>query len=120
MAKRSGSDEGNVGTKRPKQGLLFYEETSSEESSVDDIEWEDVPLYEESEVINVEIQKKEVPSKKKRGKPIQYQKLKFGMHIILMPFLLATLRRRMVWARDERLNRRLKRSVPKVLSLIHI
>lgn len=116
MAKRSGSDEGNVGTKRPKQGLLFYEETSSEESSVDDIEWEDVPLYEESEVINVEIQKKEVPSKKKRGKPIQYQKLKFGMHIILMPFLLATLRRRMVWARDERLNRRLKRSVPKVIS----
>lgn len=53
--------------------------------------------------------------RKHNKKAFNYQRLKYGLHLIMIPFMLFLLKSRMKWIDDERLNRRLRRSVPKLI-----
>lgn len=103
-----------------KDNQLFHFTESDEDSESDsdeNIEWEDAEL---DENVSIQIDKdkfgrsanKLLPTKRKLK---HYKRLKYGLHIAEMPFLLHTLKRRAQWIEDTRLNRRLKRSVPKLI-----
>ncbi|AQZ11165.1 RAD34 (YDR314C) [Zygosaccharomyces parabailii] len=116
MSKRT-AEQNPRDLKRQDNLQLFYidEEPADESDDVllDEEEWEDVPLDGVSVTVSLPESEKH-PKKKLRAH--QYQRLKFGLHISLMPFMLRVLRERWMWTQDERLNRRLRRSVPKVIN----
>ena len=96
------------------------------EVNISDTSWEDVALDNgikisvsvgtgEGKVKNLVISKK--AANKRRRRQLQFLKsLKYGLHLALIPFLLKMLQERIEWAKDERLNRRLRRSVPKLIN----
>ncbi|SMN18211.1 similar to Saccharomyces cerevisiae YDR314C RAD34 Protein involved in nucleotide excision repair (NER) [Maudiozyma saulgeensis] len=97
----------------------------AEELSED--EWEDVALHDIVPIkitshqyqLSAERKRKERLAKKvsENRKRINYmRKLKFSLHLTMIPFMINVLRERMKWCHDERLSKRLKRSVPKALS----
>ncbi|KAL3233910.1 DNA repair protein RAD34 [Nakaseomyces bracarensis] len=105
--------------------LFFYDgESSSDESDIElptedveseddsDINWEDVDL---SKSVRVQYQKDRTSGSRIRKKESYYHKLKYGLHIASMPILINDFIRRVGWMDDERLRRRLKRSVPKLI-----
>ncbi|AQZ16486.1 RAD34 (YDR314C) [Zygosaccharomyces parabailii] len=116
MSKRT-AEQNLRDLKRQETLELFYieeePEAESDDVPLDEEEWEDVPLDGVSVTVSLPENEKH-PKKKLRTH--QYQRLKFGLHIALMPFMLRVLRQRWMWTQDERLNRRLRRSVPKVIN----
>ena len=105
--------------------------SDSEEELLSDIEWEEVPLEttkknSELPVFNLQItiDKKDEQNTSKKNSSIllekrklfmEYKKLTFNINIILIPFFLHTLVQRAKWTKDARLNRRLKKSIPKLI-----
>lgn len=120
-------EEEDVGYKRIKleehDALFFYDgDSSSDDSDIEfagediqseeeeeEVDWEDVDL---TKTVHVKFQRQEPRRKKKES---YYHKLKYGLHIALMPILLNDFIKRVDWLEDERLRRRLKRSVPKLV-----
>lgn len=104
-------------------GNLFFEEAISDNEDVDELsmdeqEWEEVPL---DGTLSLTISKyeprKEVLTGKRRAhRPHKYQKLKYGLHISSIQIYLIVLRHRSTWIRDRRLNRRLKSTVPELIT----
>lgn len=101
---------------------LVIEETiaddDEDESFSDDEDWEDIPL---DGAINVTIENPQAlvengETRRKSKKHHQYRKLKYGLHIATIPLFLQVLRQRTLWARDKRLNRRLRRAVPAIIA----
>lgn len=105
------------------------EVSSMEEDIISDTEWEEVPLNEPKDKkvqevikdISVTLEKRSSDVRRKRNseeakKLFEFKKVCFGLHIILIPFMFMTLKQRIKWTKDERLNRRLRRSVPKLIS----
>lgn len=134
MAKRllesSQNDQANrKNSKIEKKEVSFYEEEETddsfdsfyqdEEDDLSDIDWEEVSLDGSLTVTFGNIRRdREKVSKYKRKhnkKAFNYQRLKYGLHLIMIPFMLFLLKSRMKWIDDERLNRRLRRSVPKLI-----
>lgn len=117
MVKRSSNQELRE-SKQQKIDVLFYQDDQEleeeDESLVKEDEWEDVPLN----GVHISVPKPErvETSKTPKKSSPQFQKLKFGLHIAMIPFLLQVLKERSRWVQDERLNRRLRRSVPKVIA----
>ena len=99
-----------------------------EDSEVDisDASWEDVTLDDGIKVSvgvatgerkdNNLVASRKAANKRRREQYQFLKSLKFGLHLALIPFLLKTLRDRIEWTKDERLNRRLRRSVPKLIN----
>ncbi|GAV48305.1 hypothetical protein ZYGR_0I06020 [Zygosaccharomyces rouxii] len=116
MVKRSSSQVPQE-SKRQKNVDLFYQDDEDledeDESFMDEDEWEDVPL--DGVHISVPKPERQETTKIKRKSPPQYQRLKYGLHIACIPFMLKLLKERSMWVQDERLNRRLRRSVPKTI-----
>ncbi|CCE63211.1 hypothetical protein TPHA_0E01170 [Tetrapisispora phaffii CBS 4417] len=93
----------------------------------EEVNWEDVPLVSKfdeqsgvskSQILNISISTdKFIGSRPKRAKKqvTKLKKLKYGLNIIEIPFFLRTLKERSKLCLDERLNRRLKRSIPKII-----
>ena len=95
---------------------LFYDESSSsEESDIEDIDWEDIDLTGDI-TVKLKAPLHQNATNKRRRKDNFYHRLRYGLHIIAIPILVATLIKRTNWTQDERLRRRLKRSVPKELT----
>lgn len=106
------------------------DEFTDNEEELSDIEWEEVPLKQsknnDRDIVDVQItvntndhasdkKKKLAISIEKRRLIHESKKLAFNINIVLIPFLLKTLVQRGEWTKDARLNRRLKRSVPKLI-----
>ncbi|EJS42281.1 YDR314C [Saccharomyces arboricola H-6] len=116
-------------SKNGEQEVLFYEEeepndsfnelSQDEEENLSDIDWEEIPLDGSVTVTVSNIHRDpETIDRRKRtrnSKSFNYQRLKYGLHLIMMPFMLSLLKTRMKWTDDERLKRRLRRSVPKLI-----
>lgn len=113
---------------------LFIEtnqNSDNEEELLSDIEWEEVPLETNKNtqvpVVNLQItidnkrSEEEITKKKslfnleKRKLFTEYKNLAFNIDIILIPFLLNSLVQRAKWTKDVRLNRRLKKTLPKLI-----
>lgn len=99
---------------------LFFEEAvtdDSDEISIDEGEWEDVPLNGSVSftMLQAEPSNTSTTDKKHPRKQHKYQKLKYGLHIASVKIYLAVMKQRLFWTRDERLNRRLKRSIPTLI-----
>lgn len=104
------------------------ESSISEEENLSADEWEDVDLndnivvrttIDRDSLMSKEEQRKESAKKKanqKRRLANYLKTLKFKIHIAMMPILISTLKTRMEWCTDKRLNKRLKRSVPKPIA----
>ena len=100
----------------------------SDEENLTEDEWEDVDLddrfvvrasVDKSSLLTEEERHKEATQKKasRRRRLANYLKtLKFKIHLVMIPFMIGTLRKRMEWCKDKRLNKRLKRSVPKPIA----
>lgn len=95
----------------------FYQD---EQVDLSDIDWEEVSLDGNITVTFDNIRRDKEEENKRKRKPnkkaFNYQRLKYGLHLVMMPFMLFFLKTRMKWIDDERLNRRLRRSVPKLIS----
>ncbi|CCK68643.1 Rad34p KNAG_0B02010 [Huiozyma naganishii CBS 8797] len=105
------------------------QEDSDTEENFSDTEWEEVPLHQDrNSNVTVTIdaehlirsgpkRKRRLPSisAKSRKENQQIKKLCFGLSIVMIPVMLNTLKERAYWADDIRLNRRLRRSVPKII-----
>ncbi|CCH60154.1 hypothetical protein TBLA_0C03520 [Henningerozyma blattae CBS 6284] len=93
---------------------VYYEsESASDTEGEDSIDWQDVIL---ENVVKVTYENpKPIPTKEKTQLK-QYKKLKYCLNIFLIPFFLRVLRQRSHWTKDARLNRRLKRSIPKLIA----
>ncbi|CAB4252128.1 similar to Saccharomyces cerevisiae YDR314C RAD34 Protein involved in nucleotide excision repair (NER) [Maudiozyma barnettii] len=103
------------------------EDSVSEAEELSDDDWEDIAL-DNIIPINIPLQKYNISTERQKRerlakkisdgkKRINYiRKLKFSLHLIMIPFMINVLRDRMKWCYDERLSKRLKRSVPKALS----
>lgn len=106
---------------------------SDENEMLSDIEWEEVPLkntnndeINKNDIISFTIDSSIIPTSKKRKvesqslkkrlKTNELKKLYFHFNIITMPFFINVLKQRSFWLNDIRLNRRLKRSVPKLIT----
>lgn len=115
MVKRSSSLTSQELKRQKNVGDLFYQDDEDledeDEALVDEDEWEDVPL-DGVHVSVPKVEKQETVEIKKKPSS-QYQRLKYGLHIAAIPFMLKLLKERSMWVHDERLNRRLRRSVPK-------
>lgn len=111
-------------------GSKTNEFTDNEEEALSDIEWEEVSLEQSNnkpeDIVDVQVtidkndqmdykKRKLAISVEKRRLTHESKKLAFNINIILIPFLLKTLVKRTEWTKDTRLNRRLKRSVPKLI-----
>ena len=95
---------------------LFYDESSSsEESDIEDIDWEDIDLTGDI-TVKLKAPLHQNATNKRRRKDKFYHRLRYGLHIIAIPILVATLIKRTNWTQDERLRRRLKRSIPKQIT----
>lgn len=117
MVRRSSNLESQDSKRQKITDDLFYQDDEDleeeDEAFIDDDEWEDVPL----DGVHVSLsksEKEETIKIKKKSSP-RYQRLKYGLHIAAIPFMLKLLRERSLWVQDERLNRRLRRSVPKAI-----
>ncbi|CAI4038175.1 hypothetical protein SMKI_04G5150 [Saccharomyces mikatae IFO 1815] len=117
-------------SKNGEKELLFYEEEGEvdsfddfhqdEDDNLSDVDWEDVCL-DGSITVTVNgthrnSEKANKPKRKNDRKAFNYQRLKYGLHLVMMPFMLFLLKTRVKCVDDERLNRRLRRSVPKLIS----
>lgn len=107
---------------------------NEEDDFLSDIEWEEVPLQvncnqpisKDDDIISITIdspdslapkkRKLDDESLRKRMQTNELKKLYFNFNIITMPFFINILRQRSIWLDDLRLNRRLKRSVPKLIT----
>lgn len=100
----------------------------SDDEALSEEGWEDVALHNPGKNIRVSIKKQDLLTKEQKGKELLKQriiekkrqsnyirKLKFSLHMMMIPFMFNVLKQRNNWCSDERLNRRLKRSVPKAL-----
>ncbi|CAI1878363.1 hypothetical protein SEUBUCD646_0B04220 [Saccharomyces eubayanus] len=98
----------------------FHELSQDEEEVLSDIDWEEIPLDGSITVTVANThQNTETICRRKRKhkrKIFNYQRLKYGLHLVMIPFMLSLLETRMKWTTDERLNRRLRRSVPKLIT----
>ncbi|CAL9737638.1 DNA repair protein Rad34p [Monosporozyma servazzii] len=107
-----------------------FDGLTDNEEELSDIEWEEVPLEQnpdkDRDIVDVQItinpndhisnkKKRVATSIEKRRLIHESKKLAFNINIVLIPFLLKTLIQRSEWTKDTRLNRRLKRSVPKLI-----
>ncbi|CAI4058836.1 hypothetical protein SKDZ_04G5140 [Saccharomyces kudriavzevii ZP591] len=115
--------------KNAEQEALFYEEEEAndsfnefdrvEEEVLSDIDWDEVPLDGSITVtvsnIHQDAGTVDKHKRKRNRKAFNYHRLKYGLHLVMMPFMLSLLKSRMKWADDDRLNRRLRRSVPKLI-----
>ncbi|CCF60577.1 hypothetical protein KAFR_0K02230 [Kazachstania africana CBS 2517] len=108
--------------------LKEYQENGEDnEEILDDIEWEDIPLERSNEEqdLTITIDKRDQSRKKRlearrrnsilRQKILEIRKIQFGLHLVMIPILLRTLQNRVDWCKDQRLNRRLFKSVPKLI-----
>lgn len=115
MSKKTNEQELRESLPKETQNLFYQDSEPTDDHDdviIDEDEWEDVPLG----GINVTIPRsKTAKSIKKKAKSYRYQKLKFGLHVTLIPFMLKLLRKRSKWVQDDRLNRRLRRSIPKII-----
>ena len=106
----------------------FYndQDSVSENESISEDEWEDVAL-DNVVTVNISNRNDQISSLRKRKQRLSKQrleqkrknehlrKLKFSIHLAMIPLMMHTFKQRMEWSTNDRLNKRLRRSVPKTL-----
>lgn len=120
-------DEENSSDDYEEFNNLYNDQSSiSENESISEDEWEDVALdnvvtvnipnrNDQVSLLGKRIQRLSKQRLEQKRKNENLKRLKFSIHLAMIPFMMYTFKQRMKWTTNDRLNKRLRRSVPKTL-----